>query len=273
MLIGPDLVTQAVAEAAQAEILPRFHNLSPSDIRQKTGPLDLVTVADEVMEKRLSETLIDMLPGSIAVGEEAAAADPAVLRRLNGEAPCWVIDPVDGTSNFANGVSCFAVIVALCQGAETVQGWIHDPVNSITQWAVKGEGAFEDGEPLRLPRAPSSIEAMRGRLPETLARKFSARLDAGETGLPRDIVNLRCAGREYMALSRGDLHFCRYGGKLKPWDHAAGLLIHSEAGGRHGMMPDGVPYLPSGPRPGPLVIAMSRDHWHTMAPLIGSFRA
>src|SRR5437879_2711858 len=104
-------VTGLIEETAALEILPRFRKLAAGDIREKE-PGDLVTVADEAAEARLTPLLTALLPGSLVLGEEAAAADPKLLNRLLGDHPVWVIDPVDGTGNFAAGRPAFAVMVA-----------------------------------------------------------------------------------------------------------------------------------------------------------------
>ncbi|MBM3573671.1 MAG: inositol monophosphatase, partial [Alphaproteobacteria bacterium] len=89
------------------------------DIKEKTGPKDLVTIADVEAERRLGPVLTDLLPGSVVIGEEAASADPTVLNRLAGEAPVWLIDSVDGTLNFSEGDPRFCVMVPLARRVAT----------------------------------------------------------------------------------------------------------------------------------------------------------
>src|SRR4051794_37822449 len=98
-MIAIDRVTALIEEAAAAEIAPRFGKLVAGDIREK-GPNDLVTVADVAMERRLPPALAGLLPGSTVVGEEAVSDDAQIHDRLDGTDPVWVIDPVDGTTNF-----------------------------------------------------------------------------------------------------------------------------------------------------------------------------
>ena len=104
-------VADLLRTAARAEILPRFRRLASADIREK-GPGDLVTVADEESERQLTRRLMDLVPNSVVIGEEAVAADSKVLDRVFDDAPVWIVDPVDGTSNFAAGKPAFGVIVA-----------------------------------------------------------------------------------------------------------------------------------------------------------------
>ena len=114
-MIDLDRLAAIVAETAASDIMPHFRQLAARDIRDK-APGDLVTIADEAAETTLTRRLADLLPGSLVVGEEATAADPSILNRLSTDEPVWIIDPVDGTTNFAAGLPIFAVIVGLAQG-------------------------------------------------------------------------------------------------------------------------------------------------------------
>ena len=115
-------------------------------IRSKSSPNDLVTDADIASERVLTAALSALLPGSRVVGEEAADADPQTLNWLAGPAPVWLVDPVDGTVNFAQGRECFAVVIALCIGGTTIAGWIYDPINALMVRARCGEGAWLEAE-------------------------------------------------------------------------------------------------------------------------------
>jgi len=138
----PVKVKAVIREVSQKAILPRFRRLERHDISEK-NPGDLVTTADREAERLLSAALSKLLPGSKVVGEEAAAANARVLKAFGGEPPVWVVDPVDGTQNFVDGIPCFAVIVALVQANETMAGWIYDPINDAMISARRGEGAWE----------------------------------------------------------------------------------------------------------------------------------
>lgn len=262
-LPAPGTVTGLMAAVAQAVILPRFRQLASGDIRQKTGPTDLVTIADEEAEALLTERLSALLPGSTVVGEEAAAADPGVLDRLAGPGPVWVIDPVDGTLNFASGRPAFAVIVALVAGGETRMGWIHDPLNRRTAWAVAGQGAWmsadgEEGDRRLRVAAPVPLAAMTGAMSTRYCGPdMGRRLEARESGLG-PIVCLASAAHEYIRLADGLSHFSLYH-RLMPWDHAAGVLIHAEAGG-HTALAGGAPYRPTVTE-GRLLAAPDRNSW------------
>src|ERR1044071_2082707 len=128
MLPDADRVGRIIAEIAETEVMPYFERLGHGDITEKR-PGDVVTIADVAAEAKLSPALAELLPGSLVVGEEAVAGDPRVLEALAGKAPVWLVDPIDGTANFAEGIPRFAVMVALVHRGTTVMGWIHDPVN------------------------------------------------------------------------------------------------------------------------------------------------
>src|SRR5882672_1933864 len=119
-------VADLMRETASAELLPRFRNLAKEDIRQKR-PGDIVTVADIASEQRLASGLARILPGVPMVGEEAVEGDASLLDLIGrrGEA-CWIVDPLDGTANFAAGKDQFAVIVCLVHRTEAVASWILD---------------------------------------------------------------------------------------------------------------------------------------------------
>src|SRR5919106_4920939 len=103
-----DKVETLMREAAANAILPRFRRLQHHEIEEKT-PGELVTAADREAERILSAGLSALLPGSLVIGEEAAAADPALISRLADGGDIWLVDPLDGTANFAAGREPFAV--------------------------------------------------------------------------------------------------------------------------------------------------------------------
>ena len=228
MLPDTTKVSTLLREAAADLILPRFQRLETGDIQAK-APGDLVTIADLETEHRLTPQLCDLLPGSIVVGEEAASKDPTVLERLSGDTPVWVIDPVDGTANFAAGIPLFAVMVSLIRSGEVVQSWILDPVKDHMAVAGRGEGAWLDGQRLHVA-APATPDHMSGSLTLRFGNRQLVRKIAGRSNLVGSVFSFRCAGQEYLALASGRVHFALYH-RLLPWDHAAGWLLHHEAGG------------------------------------------
>nr|WP_255575071.1 inositol monophosphatase family protein [Caldovatus aquaticus] len=258
--------------AARAEILPRFRRLAPEAVRAKSGPLDLVTDADEAAERRIEAGLAARFPGCLVVGEEAAAADPGVLARLRDADLAFVVDPVDGTANFAAGLPLFGCMAAAILRGEVVAGWIHDPMGDDTALALRGEGAWvEDAEGRRVGdlrvAAPVPVGRMVGAvswayLPAPLRARVAA-------NLPRlaAAVQFRCAAHDYRLAAGGHIHAFLYH-RLLPWDHAAGWLLHREAGGYAARF-DGSPYSPL-EHTGGLIGAPDRASWEALrAALLG----
>ena len=255
-----DPVAGIIRRVASDEILPRFRALSTADIREK-GPGDLVTVADEAAEVALEAALTDLLPGSTVVGEEGATRDPSVVDRLNQPAPVWVIDPIDGTANYAAGREPFGVIVALVQNRRTVAGWIYLPATDVMITAVSGGGAWigDDRVSVGPERPPSAMSAV-FTMP---AKKTGARRSVAEA-LSRAVGSygaMTCVAAHYIDLARGATQVALFS-RLKPWDHAAGMLIHAEAGG-HAAGLDGRTYVPVH-QVMPFLVAPTEADWRTL---------
>ena len=234
-------VEELLRHVAEQEVMSRFGHLSDGDVRRKGEHGDLVTAADIEAENRIREGLLQLLPDSVVVGEEGCYATPEILNSLSADRPVWVVDPVDGTRNFAHGKPCFAVMCALIQGGETRMGWILDPISGACATAELGHGAFVAGQKMSM-KAPDAPESLMGSVGERIQARLKKRADAGEAGVPGHYVRYHCVGREYMDLALGKIHFALYGGKLMPWDHAAGTLLVSEAGGYVRTIQDKAPY-------------------------------
>jgi fructose-1,6-bisphosphatase/inositol monophosphatase family enzyme len=238
----PDLdrIARIIRETAAVEIMPRFCALEASDIREKK-PGDIVTVADVAAERRLLAALADAAPGSVALGEEGVAEDPARLDLLAGTAPVWVIDPIDGTNNFAKSVPRFAVIVAYVVGGVVEAGWIYHPPSDAMVVALRGAGAWSDGRRLAVAGEAHGKNLAGSAYGRTQGgvRMAKALDDSGRVGA---MQNRGCSGLEYMELAAGASHFSFHSRSL-PWDHAAGMLITTEAGGLASFL-DGSPYDP-----------------------------
>ncbi|MFF7352457.1 MULTISPECIES: inositol monophosphatase family protein [Streptomyces] len=225
-------VEEAVRKAAEAEILPRFRRLADHEVDQKSGPHDLVTDADRLAELRLTEDLGALLPGSVVVGEEAVHADPATYAALQGDAPVWIVDPVDGTRQFVHGDDGFCTLVALAHRGVVLASWTYAAARDQLATAVRGKGAFLDGERLFAgPPAPGRDLVVATSHPDYTTDEQKRALCALWTdGLaPRPCGS---AGLEYLAVARGELDAVAFSWEAA-WDHAAGLLLVEEAGGTH----------------------------------------
>ncbi|HEY0919355.1 inositol monophosphatase family protein [Devosia sp.] len=259
--------------AAKAEILPRFRRLDEGMVRQKSEAIDLVTEADEAAERHIAAEVRNLLPEALFVGEESVARDPGLLAALDDAALAVVVDPVDGTANFAAGLPLFAVMAAVVRNGETVAGIIYDPMGDDFALAEKGGGAYmrfpDQGRDMRLQVAtPPDLAQMVGcvstafmpaaRKPQILANLAKVRVAA----------NYRVAGHAYRLLAAGHIHFAAFN-KLMPWDHLAGTLIVEEAGGYAARF-DGSRYLPVH-RAGGLLVAANEDCWKQLRSEVFTF--
>jgi fructose-1,6-bisphosphatase/inositol monophosphatase family enzyme len=263
MPVDSEKVRRLIVEVADEEVMPRFEKLESGDISEKS-PGDFVTVADVAAEGRVRPVVCDLLPGSLVVGEEAVAADAAILDRLAGDEFVWVVDPIDGTANFAAGIPMFAIMVALIRGGETLAGWIHDPVKRATTSALAGEGAWCAGTRLSVA-AGEAAGGMSGAMGAGLVNRRLARRLGKHSRPIGSIFDFRCAGHEYLALASGKAHFALYN-RLYPWDHAPGQLIHREAGGFSARL-DGSPYTPR-EIAGGLLLAPDAASWRILRELL-----
>lgn len=254
--IDVDRVAGVIAEVAQELILPRWRRLGSDDIIEKSGPADMVTIADREAEAALSIRLPALLPGSAVVGEEGVHADRRRLGLLAGEAPVWVVDPVDGTAAFVAGEPEFTVMVALVIAGETVAGWIHAPADGETYLGARGEGVRR-----RTPSGEAALPSLAERPPpkamtgivgrSALGPERQAALLAREPRLAgfRPAVY---AGREYPRLFERAADFAFFA-RSEPWDHLPGLAL-ARILGFEGMKGDGTAYRP-GDNSGGLIVA------------------
>lgn len=260
-----EILAEILREAARREILPRFRRLGKDAIRQKTSATDLVTDADEAAERHIAAALGKAFPGCVVIGEEGVSADRRLLDRLADADLAFVVDPVDGTLNFASGLPLFAVMAAAIVRGEVAAAVIHDPMVDDSSVALRGEGAWLAGadgrtSDLRVAAAAPTAQ-MSGMIswrymPEPLRSSLPARF-------PRfsDATTLRCCGQEYRLAAAGHCHFLLYG-RLMPWDHAPGSLLHREAGGYSALL-DGSAYRPTD-RPSGLLCAPDRASWEEL---------
>jgi fructose-1,6-bisphosphatase/inositol monophosphatase family enzyme len=257
-----DWLSKLLADAALAEIMPRFRRLDSAEIKQKTSAADLVTEADVNAERLITSRLAERYPSALIVGEEAHELDQSRLPRLAGAPLAFVIDPVDGTDNIASGLPLFGVMLAVVVDGETVAGIIHDPVGKDELIGIRGGGSFiraADGSTRQVRvAAPVPMSEMTGAVSWLFLKDPERSLVARNQAKCLSQIGYRCAAHEYRLITRGHAHFALFN-KVMPWDHLAGLLIHQEAGG-YGARLDGSAYLP-GHVDGGLMIAPDRASW------------
>ena len=249
-------------DASRAETLPRFRRLEPGMVRQKAEAIDLVTEADEAAERRIKAEVAAAWPEALFVGEESVAADPSVLDRFDTSDFAIVVDPVDGTANFAAGLPLYATMASVVMKGETVAGIIYDPMGDDWVLAEKGGGAWQkrpDGSATRLQVATApSLDQMVGYSSIAFLPAETKPRVLANFAKVRVVANYRVAGHEYRTFAAGHAHFICYN-KLMPWDHLVGTLVSQEAGGYVARF-DGSPYLPSH-RSGGLIVATDNDTW------------
>ncbi|MFV0358780.1 inositol monophosphatase family protein [Tropicimonas sp.] len=241
-----DLI-EAVRSAARTEILPRFRNLGADAVAEKTNADDLVTIGDRASEASIAAAVRRILPGAEVVGEEAVSENPEILGRIAGADTCVIIDPIDGTWNFAKGLALFGVLLAVTHRGETVFGLLYDPV--LDDWVLsrRGGGTWfcdpagrRDRLDVRDGGEPTGFAGFAS--PWLLPEHQRARFATGVLDYGR-VRDLGCACHDYRMLCFGVGRF-GFAMKLMPWDHAAGVLAYSEAGGHVGML-DGRSYAPT----------------------------
>jgi fructose-1,6-bisphosphatase/inositol monophosphatase family enzyme len=218
-------VHDLLREVSQKAILPYYQTLAEHQIEPKEVG-DVVTVADKLSEEMLAEGLTKLADIPV-VGEEAAFADESVFDRLTGD--CWIVDPLDGTRNFAKGKPPFGILLAMAQGGETHTGWIYDVLSDRFCVTHRGKGAFVNGEKITArPTGEEPPVAAISLVFTDLARRAAIKAAIADY---RQVDIPLCAAEQYprLALGVNDLSFFE---RTFPWDHAAGALWLNEAGGK-----------------------------------------
>ncbi|MEU5723334.1 inositol monophosphatase [Micromonospora sp. NPDC047738] len=258
-----DLLRKAAAEV----VVPMFRRLDDADISEK-APGEVVTVADRQAEELISAGLRRLRPGSVVVGEEAVAEDPDLLRHLRGAGDVWVVDPIDGTANFAAGRRPFALMVALLTDGLPAASWVYDPLAGTMAAGRAGAGTRLDGTPVRISRSAPEVGALRGTaMTRFLPPKARRTVEAGGERLGELLPGQHCAGREYLDMLTGAQQFVLFWRTL-PWDHAPGTLLVRGAGGVARRF-DGTDYHPADGGRG-LLVAASEEIWDEVrAALLG----
>ncbi|MEK6638341.1 MAG: inositol monophosphatase family protein [Pseudomonadota bacterium] len=207
--------------------MPRFRALAADDIIEKS-PGELVTIADRESELRLAEGLSGILSEAQIIGEEASESDPSMLESVDNGL-VWLIDPIDGTSNFTEGKSPFALMIALLNNGVREGGWIYDPVANRFCHAMRGKGAFVDHIAVTA-RETGGVLPLAALATGFMTPEKRADVAARAAGKLSIVPIPRCAGEQYPRLILGQNDVALFERTL-PWDHAAGTLFVEEAGG------------------------------------------
>jgi fructose-1,6-bisphosphatase/inositol monophosphatase family enzyme len=220
-------VAALMRSVAAAVVAPRFRQLAAHEIAEKS-PGEVVTSVDREAERLLFDGLAALNAGARIVGEEAVEHDPQLLQGI-GEGAVWLVDPLDGTANFAAGREPFGMMIALVDNGEPLAGWLLDPLSGRLCHAEKGQGATCDG--LAVRTRPTERERPAAALgTHFLAADHRAHVHA-HAAQHLDIVSVpRCAAESYPRLVLGHDDIALFQ-RIHPWDHAAGALFLTEAGG------------------------------------------
>ena len=222
---------QLAADRAAAFLLEQEGRMRP-DAWSEKGKADFVTEVDKESERLIAATLVEAVPGSVVMGEELTPGT-APGSRLPGSL-VWIVDPLDGTTNFLHRFPAYAVSIAAVRAGELVAGCVRHVPPGIAYTATRGGGAFQDGRPLACSAIADQRHALIGtgfpfkdmnQLP-TYQRQLAA-LTAATAGIRRP---------GSAALDLCDVAAGRFDGfwelRLAPWDVAAGTLLVREAGGK-----------------------------------------
>lgn len=219
-----DAIIQVTKQVARHEIVPRY--LRVAHEHKVDG--SLCTIADTEAQAALARGLREIADHPV-LGEEMSGEEHQSQWDA-GHNGIWVIDPIDGTSNFVNGLPYFSISVALMREGRTEIGVIYAPELDETYWAERGRGAWLNGE--RLPikeRPPRNLKAaMAGVDLKRLDRKLAAELAARPPYSSQRNFGSSALDWCFVAAGRFDVYL--HGGQ-KLWDYAAGALILEEAGG------------------------------------------
>lgn len=216
---------QNIRETAHTQLLPRFRHIE----HHFKSDGSIVTEADHAMQYALTEALKQNWPEIPLLGEEMSHAEQQTLLEQNQDC-LWILDPLDGTSNFAAGIPCFAVSLALLINGSVKLGLIYDPLRQECFSAIENQGTWLNGTPLQsknnqlpLSKCIAQIDFKRlsNGLAETLARHppYSSQRSFGSGAL------------DWCWLAAGRVHLYLHGAQ-KLWDYSAGQLILRESGGQ-----------------------------------------
>ena len=225
----PDLkvLRQLMRTCAQEELLPRFADVGRHIKRDGS----IVTDADHAMQDRVQRELASHWPKYDFLGEESPRQEKHEALAASRGKGLWILDPLDGTSNFAAGVPFFSVSLALLVDGRPEIGLVYDPIRDECFVAQRGSGSWLNGlslgtqVPVHLPLARTIAVVDFKRLDRELAAKLGAEPPYGSQR------NFGSSALDWCWLADGRFHVYLHGGQ-KLWDYAAGILILTEAGGQ-----------------------------------------
>ena len=222
---------QMIASAAAQELMPRFLEVEAD--HKADG--SLITEADLQMQARVLRELAQRWPAWAALGEEMTAQRQAELMRASASG-LWTLDPLDGTANFAAGIPFFGVSIALLGDGAVQAGVVYDPVRRESFSALRGQGAWLNGEPLHITGAGPALTGAMGMVD---LKRLPGELIAGlaQQAPYRSQRSFGSVALDWCWLAAQRVQVYLHGGQ-KLWDYAAGSLVLQEAGGCGGLFED-----------------------------------
>ncbi len=213
---------EAILRGAFAEVRPifergveRWRDKRPAG---QPGGVDLVTEADLLVDRRVTDALDALFPGIPVISEERDAPPGAK------EGDCFVLDPIDGTHNFAAGMPWWGISLARVHGDEVLEGWVLEAPTGVLYHAARGGPATRDGEVIRVtPRPSSHSVASVGLSQRVVPILLASHAFSGVRVLGSHALSLAWSASGTFGLHAGRGH---------PWDVAAGYRILEQAGGR-----------------------------------------
>lgn len=236
----PDIneLVSIVTTAAKEELLPRFTRVE----RSFKDDGSIVTEADLAMQTRIGEALTKRWPHIPMMGEEMDESEQQRLLETSNEG-LWILDPLDGTSNFAAGIPYFSVSLALLVEGEPVMGIVYDPVRDECFSARRGDGMQLNGRPFRVEPAPLPLAKCIAIVDyKRLAPELAGRLASNPPFSSQRSFGSVALDWCYIAAGRGHVYLH---GKMKLWDLVAGWLILEEAGGHSQTLDGNTVYIPT----------------------------
>lgn len=198
-------------------------------VREK-GPADLVTEADVAAQATIHRIVMNAFPTHGFLGEEALAEQKPTAASTNPF--CWIVDPLDGTTNYVHDLPGWAVSIALAKKDKVQLGCVYDPVGNDLYMAIAGQGAFRNGVRMRTSATNNMSEAL-------VAVSFSASVKRNSPEVER-FLEVMVAAQGFRRLGSAAMNLCHVAGgqldayyatSVKAWDVAAGALLVEEAGG------------------------------------------
>ncbi|MCA9838963.1 MAG: inositol monophosphatase [Trueperaceae bacterium] len=239
----------AIQAAHAAGAIQQYYRGTELEIDTKSSHIDLVTKVDKLCESRIREIIASHYPDHVVLGEEQGQEGEADYR--------WIVDPLDGTLNYAHGFPYYCVSIALEHRSEIILGVVFDSTRNELYTAVKGEGAFCNGAPLKVSSETTFSKAMlaTGFSYDAVELQKNLELFAKVHPQVRAIRRPGAAALDMAYIARGHLD-AFWELTLNPWDVAAGWLLVQEAGGTV-TGSQGEPY-----RLGKQIVLASNGHLH-----------